>query len=161
MIINAFLVMYSHLEECLAVTFRILIKGAPVSKKTGLTRFREDFRDRCSVNLTDGPCWAFLQDCSQIRNTLLHAAGNVTLVRDSRKIDPVIKRNPKYVAIGNNRLVLHEQILVDFCNAIPDFLDWLTDEIDREHNQSIPDGENVCGLDRYCYEGQDCTILRS
>ena len=134
MIINTFLVMYSHLEECLAVTSRILVKGAPASTKFGLERFKEDFRTRCSVNLAEGPRWQFMQDCSQLRNTLLHAAGNITLVRDKRKIEPVIGRNPQYVAVGNNRLVLHEQILVDFSNAIPDFLDWLTGRIEGTHS---------------------------
>ena len=139
MIINAFLVMYSHLEEGLAVTFRILVKGEPASKKIGLKRFKEDFWDRCSINLTEGPHWAYLQDCSQIRNTLLHAAGNIVLVRDRKKIDPVIERNPKYITVRNNRLVLHEQMLVDFSNAIPDFLDWLTDAVEGQHNKSIKD----------------------
>ena len=136
MIINAFLVMYSHLEECLAVTSRILVKGMPTSNRIGLERFKEDFRTRCSVSLADGPRWAFLQDCSQIRNILLHAAGNITLVRDRRKVDPVIERNPQHVAVCNSRLILHEQMLVDFSNAIPDFLDWLTDQVGEEHNES-------------------------
>ena len=128
MMIAAFLMMFSHLEEYLAVTFRILVKGMPVSKKTGLGRFKEDFAHRCSINLADGPRWSFLQDCSEIRSTLLHAAGNITLVRNSQKIAPVIRRNPKYVAVDRNRLILHEQMLVDFSDAIPDFLTWLTDE---------------------------------
>ncbi|MBW2098679.1 MAG: hypothetical protein JRG77_07735 [Deltaproteobacteria bacterium] len=146
MIINAFLLIYSHLEECLAVTFRLFIKGSPVSKKTGLERFKEDFRDRCSVNLTNGPRWAFLQDCSQIRSTLLHTAGNITLFRNRRKIDPVIKRNPKHVAVCNNRLVLHEQMLVDFSNAIPDFLNWLTDEIEKKYNNAMYSDGNSAAL---------------
>ena len=131
MIINAFLLMYSHLEECLAVTLSIFVKGPPVSMKTGLDRFKEEFQKRCSVTLTEGPRWAFLQDCSQLRNTLLHAAGNITLVRDKGRLDPVIKRNSKYVDVANKRLVLHEQILSEFSDTIPVFLDWLTNEIEN------------------------------
>jgi hypothetical protein len=137
MIINAFLIMYSHFEECLAVTLRVLVKGHSVSKKPGLDRFKGEYRERCAINLADGPSWAFLQDCSEIRNTLLHAAGNITLVRDRRILDPVIKRNAQYVDVENKRLVLYEQILVDFSNVIIGFSNWLTDAIEKQHNQAL------------------------
>jgi hypothetical protein len=140
MIINTFLLMYSHLEECLAVAFRILVEDGPAtSRRTGLERFMENFRERCSVRLAEGPKWAYLQDCSRIRSTLLHAAGNITLVRDRQRIDSVIKRNPEYVAVDNDRLIVREKMLVDFYAIVPDFLDWLADAIE-EKNRGIVGG---------------------
>jgi hypothetical protein len=136
MIINAFLMMYSHFEECLAVTLRILVKAPFVSNKTGLEGFKEKFHEGCGIKLAEGPRWVFIQDCSQIRHALLHASGNISLVRNRAKLDTIIKRNRQYVHLGNMRLVLHEQILVDLSNVIPDFLDWLTDAIEKQHHQA-------------------------
>jgi len=138
MIINAFLMMYSHFEECLTVTLRILVKSSSVKgNKTGLEGFKEKFRERCALRLTDGPRWAFLQDCSKIRNALLHAAGNISLLPEGKKLEleSVINSN-HHVDVANKRLVLHEQILEYFRNVIADFVDWLTDAIEKQQAKS-------------------------
>jgi hypothetical protein len=130
-IINTFLMMYSHLEECLALNLR-----APVTTLrtlTGLDGFKREFKSRYSINLAQAPHWAFLKDCSQLRNTLLHVAGNMTLA-DGRKLNPVMKRNRRYVHLKNRRLVLREELLRKLGVVIPAFVDWLDDKTRKKPN---------------------------
>lgn len=137
MIINCFLMMHAHLEECFAVTFQLFPSGTAGTEGTGLNRFKSAFLSKYSIQITQGPRWPFLQDCAQIRDVLLHAAGNITLVKDRDKIDPVVKRNPTLVTLSKHRIFLRPEILKEYSSAISDFVDWLTEEIKKQHNNSM------------------------
>ena len=129
MMINCFLTMYSHFEECLGVTCKLCSKKMPENRRSGLERFKQHFETEHDLKLSDGPHWSFLADCAKVRDVLLHAAGNVTLTRDRKKVDDLIRRNQEYFGTENSRIVPKEQLLARFCEAIPDFTEWLTDQV--------------------------------
>lgn len=129
MMINCFLTMYSHFEECLANTCNFFSKNMPESRRSGLERFKDHFKKEHCVKLADGPHWCFLCDCGKARNVLLHAAGNITLTRDRQEVEDLVKRNTVYFGIENSRIVPKEQLLMKFFKAIPDFTKWLTDQV--------------------------------
>lgn len=131
MIINCFLNMYSHFEECLGVTCRLCSKKMPHSKCSGLTRFKKYYEQEHKLKLSKGPLWGFLRDCETARDILLHAAGNISLARPRKEAEDLPKRNPTLFAIENSRIVPKEELLTRFAKAIPEFIDWLTDQIDR------------------------------
>ena len=131
MIINSFLTMYSHFEECLSVTCQLFSGKTPENSGSGLGRFRKHFESVHDVKLSGGPSWSFVCDCAKARNVLLHAGGNVTLARDRKNVEDLIKRNQDYFAQENSRIVPKEQLLVKFSEAIPDFTEWLTDQVER------------------------------
>lgn len=134
MIINCFLTMYSHFEECLAVTYRLSPKKRPHSHRSGLIRFNELFEEEYMLKLSGGPQWEFLRDCEKARDIILHAAGNISLARNRKEAEDLPKRNPTLFAIENSRIVLKEELLTRFAKAIPEFIDWLTDQIARSKN---------------------------
>lgn len=129
MINNCFLTMYSHFEECLGVTCRLCSKTMPKNKWSGLSRFNKHFETEHLVKFSQGPQWAFLCDCEKARDLLLHAAGNITLARNRQVIEDLPKRNPALFGIDNSRIVLKENFLIRFSQAILEFVDWLTDQI--------------------------------
>lgn len=133
MIINCFLMMYAHLEECLAVTFRLFTKEESETKGSGLDRFKKPFQTKYSIRISEAPQWLFLQDCSLLRHVLLHAAGNITLARDKKKIESIIKKNSHLVRISSSRIVLQEQLLNEFSSALVDFFGWVSPRIDNQH----------------------------
>jgi hypothetical protein len=128
MVLNAFLMMYSHLEECLSLRLKSPSTNLRVSMISGLEGFKDGFKDRYSVSLAQAPQWLFLNDCSQFRHALLHAAGNINLA-NGRKLNPAMKRNPCLIQIKNKRLVLREQLLPKFAEAIPAFVEWVAEKI--------------------------------
>jgi hypothetical protein len=129
MIINNFLTMYSHFEECLGVTCQLFSGKMPENKRSGLERFRQHFESEHDVKLSSGPSWSFVCDCAKARHVLLHAAGNVTLARDKKKVEDLIKRNHDYYTTENSRIVPRERLLVKFSEAISEFTEWLTDQV--------------------------------
>ncbi|MBU4198991.1 MAG: hypothetical protein KKG09_03320 [Verrucomicrobia bacterium] len=140
MIVNCFLTMYSHFEECLGVTCHLCSKTMPQNKRSGLIRFKEHFEREHSVNVSQGLQWTFLRDCEKARDVLLHAAGNITLARNRQKVEDLPKRNPTLFGIDNSRIFPKEDLLVRFSHAIPEFIDWLTDQIE---NGNTTTGSNV------------------
>jgi hypothetical protein len=130
MIINTFLMMYSHLEEFLGVTCKLLSKKMPENKRSGLDRFKEHFEAKHSLKLSDSPHWSFLRDCAKVRDLILHAAGNVTLARGGRQqYDKIVKQNKNHFTIANSRLVPKEVLLTKFSKAVREFTEWLTDQV--------------------------------
>ncbi|MBI5101483.1 MAG: hypothetical protein HZB33_06585 [Nitrospirae bacterium] len=134
MIINCYLMMYAHFEECLAVAFRLFPKGEYVTNGAGLNRFNEAFLNKYSIRITEAPSWPFLNDCSQLRNVLLHAAGNITLVRDKKKIDTIISRHSNLVRLSSSRINLEGQILNEFSKALSEFVEWVGSKIEMQQN---------------------------
>ena len=128
MVLNCFLTMYSHFEECLGVTCDLFSDEMPEKGSSGLDRFKKHFKDKHNVNLSDGPHWSFLRDCAKVRNILLHAGGNVTLLCNSNEAHDLLKRNKGCLDTENARLFPQEELLVRFSRAIADFTDWLIDQ---------------------------------
>ena len=129
MMINCFLTMYSHFEECLGVMCKRFSKKMTENGKSGLERFKQHFKVEHDVKLSEGPHWVFLCDCAKARNVLLHAGGNLTLARDRKKVEKLIKGNQECFAEENSRVVPREQLLVRFSEAIADFTEWLTEKV--------------------------------
>ncbi|MGK7344233.1 MAG: hypothetical protein ACNS63_00285 [Candidatus Nitrospinota bacterium M3_3B_026] len=128
---NTFLMMYSHLEEHLALMRNMYVKQDSQSKKSGLDRFKNDFKD--SVNLGDGPHWQFFKDCEKIRHALLHAGGNITLMQNNKLAGIIKKYGNKYFDCVEKkparRLILKEKLLDDFSSASEKFIEWLLEEV--------------------------------
>lgn len=128
MIINCFLTMYSHFEECLGGTCLQFSTKMPKNRRSGLERFKEHFEMEHDLKLARGPHWPFVCDCASTRDVLLHTGGNVALARDKKKVEDLIRRNSSYLAKENSRLILKEQLLVCFSEKISEFTEWVVDQ---------------------------------
>jgi len=79
---NAFLMLFSLVEELLASAYEVL-KGINIkSDGSDISRFVQPYRE-LSIELTSIKRWEFLSKCQTVRNALLHANGNIALCRES------------------------------------------------------------------------------
>lgn len=125
LIITAFLMLHSYLEETLLLLTPEPGAKTKASRKTGLERSKEIFLEDQGLNLSDFPQWQLLKDFAKIRHLILHANANVRLVKDAAGVEPLLKRQRQYVYHSFGRLRLREAILTQFKEVLFDFVRWI------------------------------------
>jgi hypothetical protein len=83
--ISVFLMLCAHLEETLCLYCKR--KECDTKKETGLGRFSRCVQHLLGGTLDKCTAWEFLNDAFKIRNTLLHANGRPTLMREKTRQD--------------------------------------------------------------------------
>jgi hypothetical protein len=125
LILTAFLMFHSYLEEALALISPNSTPGSGVNRKTGIEKAKTVFSEVLNINIAEFPRWQNLRDFSKLRHLLLHANGNKHLVKDSSDLLPILKRQKQFVFIFKGRIRLKPAILVYFEELLDDFLKWL------------------------------------
>ena len=82
-------------------------------KDRGVKQYKKYIHDVCSVdpvNLTVD--WEFLQDFSVVRNTIIHANGNKSLISAPKKLDALVAKYPGELSFEHNvKLVIDEEFV--------------------------------------------------
>jgi hypothetical protein len=125
LILTAFLMFHSYLEEALALISPISTPSSGNDRKTGIVKAKIVFAETLSINIAEFPKWQDLRDFSKLRHLLLHANGNKYLIKDSSALLPILKRQKKFVFIFKGRIRLKPAILLYFEELLDDFLKWL------------------------------------
>lgn len=86
---NAFLMLFSLVEELLASAFEIRTGRDIVSDGSGLQRFKREYLEK-GVNLCSLRRWEFLMKCQTVRNALLHANGNIALCTNADELRGIL-----------------------------------------------------------------------
>ena len=115
--INAFLMLYSHVEEWL-----YLISKKTPTKPKGLSLGR--FKPPLKALGVDLSCkaWELMMDSEKLRNCILHANGRVDLSRDKDVLEKIIAKYSDELKIVNQRLRIGPQYLERFATHIDQFL---------------------------------------
>jgi len=124
LIINCFLLIYSHLEEALSRTLREFGNSKTVYKSSGIDRFKKPFIEEFNLRICDFPKWNFIVNCSKIRNVILHANGNLSLTRDTDEVRKACSDLGTNVEIRRAKIVLHEGLLQEFYDAVEDMIEF-------------------------------------
>lgn len=113
------LLTYATMDEFLAVLTKEVgrihdIKILPSDlKDRGVKKYKKYIHDVCSVdpvNLTVD--WEFLQDFSVVRNTIIHANGNKSLISAPKKLDALVAKYPGELSFEHNvKLVIDEEFV--------------------------------------------------
>lgn len=135
---NSFLMIHSQLEETLAIILRYFSTEQAVCiekevcKKSDITRFKDSFLKNHGIKLNDFHKWSFLVDCSKVRNLLLHANGNVFLAKNQETIVETCKRLGSNVEIRNSQIVIQEQLLQKFADALAEITEFILLEVRKK-----------------------------
>jgi hypothetical protein len=99
--VNAFLMLFSLVEELLVSAFEVRTEADIKSDGSGIQRFKRPYCEK-GVDLTSIKRWEFLTKCQTVRNALLHANGNIALCSNADDIR-VILRERKWSSFFSKR----------------------------------------------------------
>ena len=122
--INTFLMLYSHLEEWLALLTKkygsahALPRGASPTR-SGLLRYKEVLRAVFDAD-TGGSEWAFLVESQKIRHCLLHANGRIDLMNNASELERLAAKHA--LVVQNKRLALPTEFLSAFAKSAGRFV---------------------------------------
>lgn len=113
------LLTYATMDEFLSVLVREVgrvhdIKILPSDlKDRGVKQYKKYIHDVCSVDpLNFNVDWEFLQDFSVIRNSIIHANGNKSLLSTPKKLDGLVAKYPNELSYEHDvKLVVSEEFV--------------------------------------------------
>jgi len=113
------LLAYATMDEFLSVLAKEVgrihdIKILPSDlKDRGVKQYKKYIHDVCAVSpLNLKVDWEFLQDFSVIRNAIIHANGNKTLLSTPKKMDILVAKYPKELSYEHDiKLVIDEEFV--------------------------------------------------
>jgi len=119
LIINTFLMLYSHFEEWLYLIWKKIGKNTSLEKSRGsITRFKTFLKNDLNVDLSRNKDWIFIIEAETIRNCLLHANGRVDLVRNKIEMERILNKHRNYLKTKNKRLSPNKEFLEKFFGSI-------------------------------------------
>ncbi|MBP8960482.1 MAG: hypothetical protein KBG40_08680 [Bacteroidales bacterium] len=125
--INTFLMMYSYLEECLYIYWKEYAPKVKLEiKKGSIGRFKNIVK-QLGVDLSSN-CWQVIMEAEEIRNCLLHANGRISLLKDSKKVKNIIKKDSG-LTISRDRVVIYGEYLQKLNENIANLINTLNSQV--------------------------------
>jgi len=119
LMINTFLMLYSHLEEWLYLIWKKYGRDIELEDSRGsISKYKPFLKGVFKMDLSKDWDWSLLIDAEKIRNCLLHANGRIDLVRNRAEMDSVIKRHKTYLHMKTKRLFIHQTLLEKLFSSI-------------------------------------------
>jgi hypothetical protein len=116
------LLTYANLDEFMVVITKMLGDTcrsritATDLKDRGVRRYKKFVCQVCGIaESTLGIDWAFLEDFSAVRNALIHANGNLTLMSNRREIEGVVRRHPDLLGYRHSTTLTVSADFVERC----------------------------------------------
>lgn len=114
------LLTYAVFDEFMAVLTRKLgkVREAPIApndlRDRGVRRYKKFVHQVCRVGVEDaGIDWQFLQDLSIVRNAIIHANGNKSLLGNPAELEGVVqRRSPDLSFKHESRLIVSNEFVV-------------------------------------------------
>lgn len=98
---NAFLMLFSLVEELLASAFEIRTGCDIKPEDNGIQRFKGPYSKK-GANLCSLTRWEFLTKCQTVRNALLHANGNIALCTNADDLRGILN-DTKWASLFRKR----------------------------------------------------------
>lgn len=117
---TTFLMMFGHFEEMLFLLWKQYNpSNVELDKKGfGITKFKTYIKTTLQVDLGQHQSYQQISEAQKIRNSLLHIAGRVSLAKDAKALNSIIKRNPSFYSIELDRVQLHYDGVLNFQKAV-------------------------------------------
>lgn len=131
LMVNTFLMLYSHLEEWLYLIWRKFGKDIELNDKRGsISKYKPFFKAVFKMDLSKDRDWRLLNDAEKIRNCLLHANGRIDLVKNKR-MDSVLKRYKNQLHVKTKRLSISQEMVEKFFGSIQSII-YKVDRLQEE-----------------------------
>jgi len=119
LMVNTFLMLYSHLEEWLYLIWRKFGKDIKLVGKGGsISKYGPFFQAVFKMDLSKDRDWMLLNDAEKIRNCLLHTNGRIDLVKNKNEIDSALRRYKNQLHIKTKRLYISQELVEKFFSSI-------------------------------------------
>lgn len=136
LMVNTFLMLYSHLEEWLYLIWRKYGKDIELKDKRGsISKYKPFFQAAFKMDLSKDRDWSLLIDAEKIRNCLLHANGRIDLVKNKADMESVLKRHKKHLHIKTKRLYISQELIEKLFSSIQSII-FKVKTIEEESNNS-------------------------
>ena len=115
---TTFFLMYAHAEEWFFHVWKTYARSCQLEPREGsIQRFKPVLK-MLGIDLSKDSNWQFLCDAEKIRECLLHANGQVSLMRRPQEISRISHRRKNMLEIANDRLRIGGQFLNHFQDAV-------------------------------------------
>ena len=111
--------MFGHFEEMIYLLWRDKnVNSIPLDSGFGISKFKSYIKD--SLGDAFEKCHEYLHICQaqKVRNSLLHIAGRVSLSKESKSLEQIIKHRPTLYSIELDRIKISYEGLLGFQRAI-------------------------------------------
>lgn len=114
------LLAYAVFDECMAVLTRKLGQACDARllpgdlRAQGINRYREFIHKVCRIDPQRLHVnWDFLEDFTTVRNAIIHANGNKSLLRNRRELEAVVERRTPALSFKHtSKLVISDEFVV-------------------------------------------------
>jgi hypothetical protein len=107
------LLTYAILDEFMITLSKDLgrAKGAPIVpgdlRDRGIKRYKKFIHQVCGVQPDEIDIdWSFLEDLAEVRNAIIHANGNKSLLGDPKKLERVVDHHAPFLQLKHSRVKL-------------------------------------------------------
>ena len=137
LMINTFLMLYSHFEEYLYLAWKAFGKKIELKSNRGsISMYKPFLQNVFKMNLSKDPDWGFLIDAEKIRNCLLHANGRVDLAKKKDELENLIKKHKNYLHIQTKRLKIAQDFLIKLDGSIQSII-CKVEIVDNQSNSGV------------------------
>lgn len=121
---SGLLITYAMLDEFLTILIKNLrqLHNVPLQlsevKDRGVRRYERYILDECAIAGSElNVDWNFLKDFSVVRNAIIHANGNKSLLSESQKhkLEAVVKRYPGELSFKYDAKLVVENVFIERC----------------------------------------------
>jgi len=112
LMVNTFLMLYSHLEEWLYLIWRKFGKDIELTgNRESISKYKPFFQAVFKMDLSKDKDWRLLKDAEKIRNCLLHANGRIDLVKNKADMDSILKKYKNQLHIKTKRICISQELV--------------------------------------------------
>lgn len=124
---SVFLMIFGHLEEHLFLSWCDHGRNAQEKdeRTDGVKKYKNLFVNLNIVLLRDSD-YQLIVDAYKIRNTLIHAAGRVDIIKKQGEIERIVQKYKTYFTIQNKRVEITNEGILYFNRSVKQFTEKVT-----------------------------------
>jgi hypothetical protein len=123
---SVFLMMFGHLEENLCLTW--MQAGKPDCldhNQNGIKKYKKFFTKHLNFELQNDSSYQYIVNCQVIRNSIIHSAGRISLMKNQDKVKSIIEKsagcfeeNIDRVSITNDGISKFQKCVATFTEKV-------------------------------------------
>ena len=102
---TTFLLMFGHLEEMLHLLWKKDKKSQiELDNRNGISKYKPFIRHHLGGDLDSSEEYRFIVNAQEVRNSFLHVAGRISMMRDPKRVESIIKSSKGMYSNKSDRI---------------------------------------------------------
>lgn len=115
---TVFLQMFSNFEETCHHLWKMLSPNTELERNHGITRYKPVFNELIDGGVGNLTHWELIREGEKIRHCLLHAYGRISLFKEKKEIERIVKKYNGEITIKQDRIQIESEFIERFAKNL-------------------------------------------